>query len=78
MAYGHVVFVSQVSIHHSNRSARKGHFEEARVIVVKYHANEDTTHPIVNLHMSEMLERMQNGGMMTWKSAFGIRNLFNT
>lgn len=56
----------------------KERFEEARAIIVKYHANGDAIHPIVNLEMSEMAESMQNGGMMTWKSTFDIRNLFNT
>lgn len=53
-------------------------FDDARAIIVQYHANGDATHPIVNLEISEMAESMQNGGMMTWKSAFDIRNLFNT
>ena len=56
----------------------KERFDEARAIIVQYHANGDATHPIVNLEMSEMAESMQNGGMMTWKSTFDIRNLFNT
>lgn len=56
----------------------KERFEEARAIVVEYHANGDANHPIVNLEMSEMAESMQNGGMMTWKTTFDIRNLFNT
>jgi MFS family permease len=59
-------------------SKGKERFDEARAIVVQYHANGDATHPIVNLEMSEMAESMQNGGMMTWKGTFDIRNLFNT
>jgi hypothetical protein len=62
----------------TNTPVGQERFEEARSIVVKYHANGDATHPIVNLQMSEMSESMRNGGMMTWKSTFDIRNLFNT
>lgn len=53
-------------------------FEEARAIIVKYHANGDDGHPIVELEMSEMSESMRDGGLTTWKSTFDIRNLFNS
>jgi hypothetical protein len=56
----------------------KERFDEARAIVVEYHANGDASHPIVELEMTEMSESMRNGGMMTWKTTFDIRNLFNT
>jgi hypothetical protein len=53
-------------------------FEEAKEIVVQYHANGDESHPIVNLEMTEMVDSLKEAGMMTWKSIFDVRNLFNT
>lgn len=52
--------------------------EEAKKIIVEYHANGDASHPIVNLELTEMVDSLKDAGMMTWKSIFDIRSLFNT
>lgn len=53
-------------------------FEEAKKVIIKYHANGEDSHPIVDLEMREMIESYKEAGMMTWKSIFDIRTLFNT
>ncbi|KFY13976.1 hypothetical protein V492_02938 [Pseudogymnoascus sp. VKM F-4246] len=52
--------------------------EEARSIIIKYHANGDPNHPIVDIEMSEMSKSLKKAGMATWKTIFDIRVLFNT
>lgn len=52
--------------------------EEARAIIIKYHANGDENHPIVNLEISEMLESLQNVGLNSPKTMFNVMELFAT
>ncbi|KAF3922647.1 hypothetical protein ABW21_db0201703 [Orbilia brochopaga] len=53
--------------------------EEARQIIIRYHANGNAAHPIVNLEMSEMVEDLKSsGGLMTAASYFDISTLFRT
>jgi hypothetical protein len=52
--------------------------EEAKKIIVEYHANGEASHPIVNLELTEMADSLKDAGMLTWKSIFDIRSLFNT
>ncbi|KAG9253230.1 sugar transporter [Emericellopsis atlantica] len=52
--------------------------EEARDFIVKYHANSDAEHPIVQLEMAEMIQSLEGAEMSTWKTIFDIRPLFNT
>lgn len=52
--------------------------EEAKQIIVEYHANGDASHPIVELELTEMADSLKDAGMTTWKSIFDIRTLFNT
>ncbi|KAJ6259708.1 Lactose permease [Drechslerella dactyloides] len=55
------------------------HVEEARRIIVRFHANGDASHPIVDLEMSEMVEDLRaSGGLMTVASYFDISGLFRT
>ena len=56
----------------------KERYEEARAIIVEYHANGDEEHPIVELEMDEMRASLQNHVMLTWSNFFDLRQLFNT
>lgn len=53
--------------------------DEAREIIIRYHANGDPSHPIVNLEVSEMVEDLRSsGGLMSAKSYFDVSGLFRT
>ncbi|EJU05893.1 sugar transporter [Dacryopinax primogenitus] len=56
----------------------KGRAAEARAILVKFHANGDETHPLVDLQMQEMEAALQREGMLTWKNFLDVRSLFRT
>ncbi|CAG8957269.1 hypothetical protein HYFRA_00010691 [Hymenoscyphus fraxineus] len=56
----------------------KDRHEEARAFVVKYHANGDADHPIVNLEMSEMIESLERDPITEWRNFFDLRVLFKT
>jgi hypothetical protein len=45
-------------------------YEEARAFVVKYHANGDAAHPIVDLEMDEMRASMREQGILSWRNFF--------
>lgn len=48
-------------------------------MVIKYHANGDASHPIVDLEMREMQEDLAaSGGMTKARNYFDVRILFNT
>lgn len=53
-------------------------FDEAREILVEYHANGDAAHPIVELELNEMMGSLRHAGMTSWKTIFDIRALANT
>ncbi|EGC47956.1 lactose permease [Histoplasma capsulatum var. duboisii H88] len=52
--------------------------EEARAILVKYHANGDSNHPLVKLEMAEMIESLRREGMLSWRNFFDLRVLFKS
>ncbi|KAG5293797.1 lactose permease [Histoplasma capsulatum G186AR] len=52
--------------------------DEARAILVKYHANGDSNHPLVKLEMAEMVESLRREGMLTWRNFFDLRVLFKS
>lgn len=56
----------------------KGRHEEARRIIVEYHANGDETHPLVELELSEMEDSLRAQGMTSVRDFFDIRILINT
>jgi len=52
--------------------------DEAKSVIVQYHANGDESHPIVELELREMVDSYRESGMLTWKSIFDVRKLANT
>lgn len=56
----------------------KGCTEEARAIIVKYHANGDGSHPLVELEMKEMEDSLRAQGLTSVRNYFDVRTLFNT
>ncbi|MCJ1258557.1 hypothetical protein MMC24_006390 [Lignoscripta atroalba] len=56
----------------------KDRHDEARALIVKYHANGDASHPIVALEMSEMTDNLREQGMVGWRQIFDVRDLFRT
>ncbi|EJT98561.1 sugar transporter [Dacryopinax primogenitus] len=55
-----------------------GRSEEARQILVKYHANGDENHPLVALEMDEMTESLKHNPMTSWRNFFDLRVLVKT
>ncbi|KZO92358.1 general substrate transporter [Calocera viscosa TUFC12733] len=55
-----------------------GRDAEARAMLVKYHANGDEHHPLVELTMKEMREAVVREGPLSWAKFFDWRPLFNT
>jgi len=49
--------------------------EEARDFIVKYHANGDASHPIVNLELHEIQQNLQNVPLASWRNFFDLRIL---
>ncbi|KAI1825747.1 general substrate transporter [Xylaria intraflava] len=49
--------------------------EEARQIIIKYHANGDANHPIVELEMKEMVQSVQGVPKASWKDLVDLRVL---
>lgn len=70
--------LSKVVTYCSDCSIGQDRHEEAKSIIIKYHANGDPNHPIVDIEMMEMSKSLENAGMATWKTIFDIRVLFNT
>lgn len=56
----------------------KGRHEEARAIIIEYHANGDASHPLVNLETSEIEEALKSQSLTSVRQFFDIRVLFNT
>lgn len=56
----------------------KGRYEEARAFLVKYHANSDEHHPIVELEMREIEESLRDGGIKAARDFFDFRALIRT
>lgn len=56
----------------------KERYEEAREIIIKYHANGDANHPIVKFEMDEMITSVQQQGLLTWRNYYDVRSLFKT
>ncbi|KAL1975646.1 hypothetical protein VTN31DRAFT_4038 [Thermomyces dupontii] len=52
---------------------------EAQAFIVKYHANGDASHPIVNLEMEEMTRSLkEEGGLTHWRDFFDLSVLVKT
>ncbi|KAK8085837.1 hypothetical protein PG997_007108 [Apiospora hydei] len=51
----------------------KDRHEEARAFLVKYHANGDANHPLVDLEMSEMIESLRIEPITEWRNFFDLR-----
>ncbi|KAK8040263.1 general substrate transporter [Apiospora marii] len=56
----------------------KDRHEEARAFLVKYHANGDPNHPLVDLEMSEMIESLRVEPITEWRNFFDLRVLVRT
>ncbi|KAK8044032.1 sugar transporter [Apiospora rasikravindrae] len=56
----------------------KDRHEEARAFLVKYHANGDANHPLVDLEMAEMIESLRVEPITEWRNFFDLRVLFRT
>lgn len=53
-------------------------YEEARALIVEYHANGDADHPIVDLEMEEITASMREQGILSWRNFFDLRVLFKS
>ncbi|OTA57993.1 general substrate transporter [Hypoxylon sp. EC38] len=53
-------------------------YEKAREIITRYHANGDSTHPLVALQMKEMLGTVQGVPKATWKDLLDLSVLVET
>lgn len=53
-------------------------YEEARALIIEYHANGDPNHPIVELEMDEIRTSMREQGILSWNNFFDIRVLFKS
>ncbi|KAK8015399.1 hypothetical protein PG990_008695 [Apiospora arundinis] len=56
----------------------KDRHEEARAFLVKYHANGDANHPLVDLEMSEMIESLRVEPITEWRNFFDLSVLVRT
>ncbi|KAK8070292.1 hypothetical protein PG994_006908 [Apiospora phragmitis] len=56
----------------------KDRHEEARAFLVKYHANGDAHHPLVDLEMAEMLESLRVEPITEWRNFFDLSVLVRT
>jgi hypothetical protein len=62
-----------------SRLIAEGREEEAREMIIKYHANGDAEHPIVNLEINEMKEDLALEGVMTKaRNYLDFRVMFNS
>lgn len=52
--------------------------EEAHAFVVKYHANGDATHPIVELELCEIQKSLEGVPLSNWKTFLDLRILFKS
>lgn len=56
----------------------KGNINKAREFFVKYHANDDSSHPIVEYEMAQLEMSLMEFGKLTIKDYFDYRILFKT
>lgn len=56
----------------------KERYEQARDIIIKYHANGDADHPIVQFEMEEMMISTREQGLLTWRDYYNIGSLLKT
>jgi hypothetical protein len=56
----------------------KDRHEEARAFLVKYHANGDSTHPLVALEMTEMVDSLRQDPVTHWRNFFDLSVLYKT
>lgn len=56
----------------------KDRHDEARAFLVKYHANGDSTHPLVTLEMFEMTESLRDDPVTHWRNFFDLSVLYKT
>jgi hypothetical protein len=49
--------------------------DEARDFIVKYHANGDASHPIVNLELNEIQHNLRDVPLASWRNFFDLRIL---
>lgn len=56
----------------------KDRYEEAREIIIRYHANGDANHPIVALEMAEMSASLQKEPITNLRNFFDLSVLFKT
>jgi hypothetical protein len=52
--------------------------EKAREILATLHADGDASHPLVELEMAEMQRAIMETGLMSWRTYFDVRDLFQT
>ncbi|KAH8696014.1 general substrate transporter [Talaromyces proteolyticus] len=53
----------------------KGRIDEAKAFIVKYHANGDVGHPIVDIEMREIQDSLEEGGIRSARDYFDLRTL---
>ena len=56
----------------------KGRSEEARAILVRFHAHGDCDHPIVDYELEEIRKSLESQGMTSLRTFFDVRILLNT
>jgi len=52
--------------------------DEARRFIIKYHANGDASHPIVNLELNEIQQNLRDVPLTSWSNFFDITILFKS
>ncbi|KAK5447933.1 hypothetical protein LTS15_009432 [Exophiala xenobiotica] len=52
--------------------------DEARNFIIKYHANGDASHPIVNLELNEIQQNLRDVPLTSWSNFFDITILFKS
>lgn len=52
-----------------------GKIDEARNFIIKYHANGDASHPIVQLELGEIQANLENVPLASWSNFFDLRML---
>ncbi|CAN6633806.1 high-affinity glucose transporter Hxt2p [Trichomonascus vanleenenianus] len=52
--------------------------EEARKLIIKYHANGDETHPLVDLEMAEMIASLEGAPLSSWKTFLNLGAIVGT
>lgn len=52
--------------------------EEAQGFIIKYHANGDTTHPIVDLELREIQQSLEGIPLSSWRTFLDLRVLIKS